>query len=619
MESNNLDNNNGRGFFVITSDETDRVCDSFYGYAIIGDDFVAAPAKVDYDSLSGNGCYVGIERKEKEIILHQDFMGCYGIYRYEDGNGYFAFSNSFLYLYEYLIQKGIQLTTDQDYINYMITAELASLSYDHTPVKEITLLDRSARIHISVRTPKYKIEKLDYKENTIAPDSPEGIALLDQWFERWAGLFRKIALQTSNISVDLSGGFDTRLTFALFFKAGVDMNRIITYSIVDGKHTHSEDLQIAKQIAETLHFPLNNWKNQSNERIPYTLKEQLDQSLYTKLFFHKQLYYKPGLFTQMKFHVMGNGGECIRAYWRMKPKTLVQKNVYRALNYTSGQDRDFAESTRRILEDSVEKTRKKFRDRGVAIPEREIPRFLYRETRGRNHFGRGMAESFQSYEVVLAPLLDPDLHKLKTGFETCGDSDLLASLIFERYAPELLDFPFEGGRKIKEETIQTAKKVNASNPYRNIYLEKEPVFAESWHANKVNQKYFTAPEREQFIFNAFRSPSVGEIMAHEFPPMIYDNILKSYEEKDYFPISDCYTVLGAAKIVTDQEVISAESFCPHVCMSDYLGELNRQWFVNRSCSTESSSSGESISVAARAKRISNRALQKIVLYVSEHI
>ena len=168
---------------------------------------------------------------------------------YIGGGGDFALSNSFYMLVEHL-KENYTLTLNKDYCNHILCDSLVSLSCQETPVREIELIDKDTNIIIYNNTINY--QQRDYKENSIKLDSEEGIKVLDQWFYRWTTLFRNLKLHTNMISVDLSGGFDSRMTFMLMAESGMDLNEIRVNSINNELKTHKEDYRIASEIA--LHY-----------------------------------------------------------------------------------------------------------------------------------------------------------------------------------------------------------------------------------------------------------------------------------------------------------------------------------------------------------------------------
>lgn len=102
-------------FFLITSDNLSDVNTKFYGYTIIDNNILYNIDDSDVEKLNGEGSYIFVLRKENEIHIYQDFIGCYGLYLYNQ-NGFFAISNSFYKLTEYLKNK-VKLNYDYDVAN----------------------------------------------------------------------------------------------------------------------------------------------------------------------------------------------------------------------------------------------------------------------------------------------------------------------------------------------------------------------------------------------------------------------------------------------------------------------------------------------------------------------
>ena len=234
-------------FFLIDSNNLNSVKTRFYGYSI-QDTGIYEENNLDEKAiagLDGCGCYIYIKAESGKITIQQDFNGSYGIYLYQNGD-YFALSKSFYMLTEHLKEK-YTLTLNKDYCNQILCDSLVSLACQETPICEIKVLDKDLNIIIQKNMIKYY--QRDYKENSIRLDSEEGIQVLDKWFYRWTTLFRNLKLHTNNISVDLSGGFDSRMTFMLMAESGMDLNEIRVNSINNEMKTHKEDYRIASEIA----------------------------------------------------------------------------------------------------------------------------------------------------------------------------------------------------------------------------------------------------------------------------------------------------------------------------------------------------------------------------------
>ena len=124
-------------------------------------------------------------------------------------------SNSFIYLVDYIKTKH-KITLNKDYANYLLIADLCSEICEYTIVNEIKMLDRNAIIEIDKTSKLLKIDYIDYKENTVEIGSDECFDILDNWYNRWTNIIKKLSLENSNISTDLSGGMDSRLILLLF-------------------------------------------------------------------------------------------------------------------------------------------------------------------------------------------------------------------------------------------------------------------------------------------------------------------------------------------------------------------------------------------------------------------
>lgn len=120
-----------------------------------------------YEEPEPQGVFIMIRKMNDEIRINQDFYGSFGLYLYENKKtGYFALSNSFLLLQEYLIGKEF-FTFNKDFADNLVITGLCSSSIHETLVKEIIKLPSNAMIIINIEKKKLKIYFIDYKENSI--------------------------------------------------------------------------------------------------------------------------------------------------------------------------------------------------------------------------------------------------------------------------------------------------------------------------------------------------------------------------------------------------------------------------------------------------------------------
>lgn len=250
-------------------------------------------------------------------------------YIYIGGGGYFALSNSFYMLVEHL-KEDYTLTLNKDYCNHILCNSLTSLSYQETPVREIKLIDKDSNIIISNNTINYQLR--DYKENSIKLDSEEGFNVLDKWFYKWTALFRNIKLHTNNISVDLSGGFDSRVIFMLMAESGINLNDIRVNTVNDDLHTHREDYEIASELAKYYNIKLNK-KLDDNRLLYYSLEDVVNMAYHNKMGFHKEIYFRNAKKEDKVYRVGGGGGEGVRSYWDYNESEFINMNINYANRY----------------------------------------------------------------------------------------------------------------------------------------------------------------------------------------------------------------------------------------------------------------------------------------------
>ena len=545
-----------KAFFVIDSDCLDRVSEGFYGFTILDSRPVRTLEELGNREPEGDGAYVLVRRNGDKITISQDFIGGFGLYLFQK-DGWFALSNSFMRLVEY-VKPRYPMTLNLDYADFFLAADLCSVAYGQTLVKEIRSLDRCARVEIDIPSQKLEIRLTDYRENTVELSSPEGMALLDGWFTKWAGLIRNLKAETNNIQTDLSGGFDSRLTFSLLLGAGVDVSDIFVFSIHDELHTHAEDYEIASAIAEHYGFRLND-SSRLTPGIPLAEpKDILDLSLYTKLGFHKQIYNQSRFYEKPRYNFVGNGGECIRDYWNMTAQEYTDAAAQRAAAWPRNIAPRMEKSIRRILEDAFAGIREKYESFGRPLDPEELTLNLYRETRCRNHFGKAIVERSLANSITCAPLLDPMLHKLRRCDGTCADKNLLTAVICTRFSPELMDFKFDNERFIDPETIRYARELNAAYPFRNPWQERVPAVTEELPRITPAVPAQTVAD---IVMDVFRSPEMKGDFIPLYGPDGYETAKKDIETRAFYPLQSAYAVISVGWVRRETEV-SRNLRCP---------------------------------------------------------
>ena len=124
-----------------------------------------------YDVPEPQGVYILIRKEGNKIILNQDYQGNFGLYIYESQDkDYFAISNSFLLLEEYLLDKQ-KISINIDYANNFVISPVCSSSIYETMINEITKVPSNKMLVINIKNKTFNYYFINYKENTIPFES----------------------------------------------------------------------------------------------------------------------------------------------------------------------------------------------------------------------------------------------------------------------------------------------------------------------------------------------------------------------------------------------------------------------------------------------------------------
>lgn len=564
-------------FFVLDSNNYKDFKTKLYGYYFDEQGNLITQSNFEKFDENAHGAYIFVENNNGKITIKQDFNGSYGLYLFQKDN-YFAVSNSFLYLVEYLKSK-FELTYNYDYANTFIVCGLCSEVYEKTFINEITALSRDTEIHIYDNI--IQLLNIDYKEYSISIDSKEGIDTLDKWFFKYTSIIRNIKVKSNLLSCDLSGGFDSRCCFALFLAANINLDEVKINSSTDGLHCHPEDLKIATDIANHFKFPLNKNFSQNNNKT-YTfkdLKTAIDVSFYTKLGFHKEMYFKTGIRNVIHYSFMGAEGEFLRG------DPIITKQQYIG-KYSRSKlfGKTYVESIDKVLQDTFFNLKNKFKIEN----ENFISMFCCREGQSKNHFGKSRVGNYISNVLSFNPLSDKIIRKINFNNQNCSDSKLLITVLLDRYCPDLLNFEVEGGRKFEPETIEYAKKINAKFPFTNPYTTKisldktkeDNTILELSSAEKnaidENSK-ISATDCNNYLYYLFCSKGFKDLFESHFSKTVYSYIQKHVITNNYFPLRHVYSAIAAVKFLIDvqQSKINNKNITSSLDSLEYLCNISK--------------------------------------------
>ena len=528
-------------FFIIDSDNLENISSHMYGYSISKDGFLTDNyyKKIGhYEEPESIGSFIMIRTNGKEIIINQDFYGNFGIYLYEDkSNKYFALSNSFLLLEEFLVEKK-KISLNKDFSDNFITVWLCTPSIYETMIEEITRLPSNGYIIINIKNKSFEIKYIDYQQNTIPLESEKGLKIIDEWVDKWAYIIRSLKKVTENIYFDLSGGFDSRVVLAIFLSSGVDPKDMSFNSFQSNAHGHDEDLKIAKNISLKLGFQLNNLKFDNNYT-KWSPRDTLFCSMYTKLGLHKEFYFQKGFFNKPRIAFTGAGGEFIRGSPGAPIKELLEILSNGGRDIIDYKD-EFYYSSMRLCNRSINQ----LKQQKTYENDYEISTDFYSKFHP-HHFGKKTLEGFLANYYFLQPLIDPDLNKIKYNISKESSFDLIA-YIYVRFAHKLIYFPFQGNRTLNQESVYKAEKLNNNlKPYiiksdynKNFYLDNEKI-------SPVLQSNNSKPA-EEYLKELFASKNFINIINRIYKINVYNWAKKYSENSNFFPLRHEYGLLAIA-------------------------------------------------------------------------
>ena len=530
-------------FFIIDSSNLDTIEQRLYGFSLTDNEVIDNQSMKDNISLDAEGAYVYVEVNKDEIKISQDFNGSYGLYLFKSDD-YFAISNSFLKLVDYL-KYSHELTLNKEYAEAFLYTHLVSFAYKDTLVNEIELIARDYIIKINKNNKTLDFSEIDYEENTIHIDSKEGIEILDAWYYKWVNNIRNLKNKTNNITIDLTGGFDSRIIACLWLTANIDLNKIR----INSNPKHKEDYEIASQMAEYFNFKLN--QNVSDNE-PYKFKEietSLKHSFYVRLGFHKKFYFKTKINSKPIYNLNGFSGGAMRGYPNKSPKRYLE-GIKWILNKI---DLEFFEPSKRILLKSYDELSQKF---NIDKNSNELTEIHHKEVRNRLHFGKHNVTNFLENRYSFSPLNDPLLRKIKLKTDNNKDTSILFAIIYSRYCPEILDFKFDNNRKINQKILDYASKLNEQYPF--VKKELNYISGPEIKINKTNNKTKAISEdkiyeflKEIYLSNSFEmefqkyfSKKTYAIIANEF-------LNPNLNNSNVSPLSDLAAAISIVKIGYD--------------------------------------------------------------------
>lgn len=197
--------------------------DHFSGYAFVDVDYVYGQNGADQFRVAHgkpvpgghDGCYLVARNEDGTLIFETDYAGFQPLYYYADG-GYWAVSGSWADLHDHLTARGVHMRMNSTALvtagPWMSEQQLTSFE---TPVHGIRLVPCHQRLE--ARGTEIKPVSVD-AQKTHSPDYDTAIK---RTLALWVGRFQTLLSSEHelNLSLDISGGRDSRVIFALYMAA----------------------------------------------------------------------------------------------------------------------------------------------------------------------------------------------------------------------------------------------------------------------------------------------------------------------------------------------------------------------------------------------------------------
>lgn len=194
----------------------------------------------------------------------------------------------------------------------------------------------------------------------------------------------------------------------------------------------------------------------------------------------------------------------------------------------------------------------------------DIPQYLYQETRCRHHFGKFTLFNYFRSKILISPILDPALRTLRLNTSECPDYNLLISLLFTRYAPDLLKFPFDSKHSIAPETIACAQKINARFPrllvsnkdnFGGVFrLQPRDLQAEKILAEGKNNPNILGTLPAICLKAIFESSRIYGLFTSYFDSELYNYAAVYYDNHIFNRFNYVTAVVGVTKVLEDVEI-----------------------------------------------------------------
>ncbi len=454
--------------FLISSDNCVNTKSGLYGY-VIHDDVLYLDYDIELRNCSSIdiGAYVIVQCSDDHIDIIRDTMGLGQLYLFRKKN-YWAISNSFWKLCDE-VSTCYRLSLNKGYAEALFYFNMMPYVFGGTLCKDIVALSAFDEIHIDIKGKSIYIKTNNNLYNRVSLDSIEGMRILDDWIYRWSAIIKGLERGQNQMFCELSGGYDSRVTFALAEHAGIDFDdkKRVLYSYEPisraAKNHFKGDMEIAKQLADIKKKKINS----SEVFLANTRLSSLDGvKAYREIYegFMVQAFCPDRWYTNPTIRLGGHMGESVRAY-RHDEKTITHK-----ICIGTKADKSLVKGYMSLVKSYgkiCELTGNPDADDDVNSLRLEV------ECMDGIFFGKQIICSLISNIVMISPFMDISLRRLDVGEDI--NPILMYAVILQRICPEFLEIELNGNRKFTGEIKKIARLLCEKYPFENRQIEEKTI------------------------------------------------------------------------------------------------------------------------------------------------
>jgi hypothetical protein len=456
-------------FSFLFSNKKPPVTPFFQGYCFVGNDYIygseggekyaeenskAVPAAED-------GCYLTVSEKNGKYFFNTDFHGYKKLFYYKDGKNWVV-SNSVYLIVKYLKENNLPITINYDVLKGLSKSKVfyKQLFSYKTAVQNVFLVPANSTIEINedqllIHSLQDSNDKKGYAET------------LGVFIETWVSRIETLLKQNYDIKVDVTGGVDSRVSFALFNAAKKRSGKVNANILYNSNTSPSakKDFEVANELAKQYGFKLNAHK--VGNQILLNEKESIELWKVLNLGIYQPLYLPDSLPCFDIIDIGGAGGENHRNFYDAEALGGDIDSVIDSLSLGERANKEF-NGLRFVVKEAFEQIEKNV--------DPKTPQSLlnehYRLFRHRLHSGRA-----PQVRVKFNPLSSKILHnvsallgdeKLKTAqinFDIMSSLD--SSLMTQRY-----DEPEKSPSQFNLDNLTTVS-VKASSESGRAYVPRK--------------------------------------------------------------------------------------------------------------------------------------------------